>query len=207
MEQKGVGAAGRNFWVFVPETYDPNVSHGLIVWLHAAGRDGRDKDDMIKVWEPWCEKYNLIMVGPIAGQPSGWVGGEAEGVMEDVRWVRTRYTIDSKRVIAHGHGVGGQMAYYLGINQRAVIRGVIPVGAVLASNPKEPVANQPVEFLVIAGGKDPIVNQIEDGYKTLLEKKYRALYRVMKITGKEYVDDDADVFREMVRWMDTLDKQ
>ena len=29
----------------------------------------------------------------------------------------------------------------------------------------------------------------------------------MKITGKEYVNDDADVFREMVRWMDSLDKQ
>ncbi len=207
MEQKGVGAAGRNFWVFVPETYDPNVAHGLIVWLHQAGRDGRDKDDLTQLWGPFCEKYNLIMVGPIAGQPSGWVGGEAEGVMDDVRWVRTRYTIDSKRVIAHGHGVGGQMAYYLGINQRAVIRGVVPVGAVLASNPKEPVANQPVEFLVIAGGKDPIAKQIEDGYKTLLDKKYRALYREMKITGKEYVDDDADIFREMVRWMDTLDKQ
>ena len=127
--------------------------------------------------------------------------------MNDVRWVRTRYTIDPKRIIAHGQGVGGQMAYYLAINKRDVIRGAVPVGAVLASNPKEPVANRRVEFLVIAGAKDPLVKQIAEAPKKLAEHKYKALYREMKVTGKEYVYDDLDVFGEMVRWMDSLDKQ
>ena len=38
--QKIEGRRGgqRKFWVFVPDTYDPNVSHGLIVWLHPAER-------------------------------------------------------------------------------------------------------------------------------------------------------------------------
>ena len=31
---------GRNYWVFIPRTYDPNVAHGLVVWLHP-GRPGR----------------------------------------------------------------------------------------------------------------------------------------------------------------------
>lgn len=204
---ENVGAANRKFWVFVPDTYDPNVSHGLIVWLHPAGRDGRDADDMVKIWEVFCERHNFILVGPTAGAPTGWVAGEAEGIMEDLRWVRTRYTIDPKRIIAHGQGVGGQMAYYLAINQREVIRAAAPVGAVLASNPKEPVANQRVEFLVIAGAKDPLVKEIAETPKKLAEKKYKALYREMKLTGKEYVYDDLDVFSEMVRWMASLDKQ
>jgi predicted esterase len=204
---ENVGAAQRKFWVFVPETYKPEVSHGLVVWLHPAGRDGRDADDMVKIWESFCEKYNLIMIGPTAGSPTGWVAGEADAVMDDVRWVRTRYTIDGKRVIAHGIGVGGQMAYYLGINQREVIRGAVPVGAVLASNPKDPVSNQRVEFLVIAGAKDPLVNEVREAPKKLGEKKYKALYLEMKQSGKEYVNDDAEVFHQMVRWMDTLDKQ
>ena len=63
------------------------------------------------------------MMGPTAASPRGWVAGEAEGLLEDVRWVRARYTIDNKRIVAHGLGVGGQMAYYLGFNQRDVIRG------------------------------------------------------------------------------------
>jgi S1-C subfamily serine protease len=201
------GSNHRNFWVFVPENYDKNVSHGLIVWLHPAGRDGRDADDMVKIWEVFCERHHFIMVGPTAGQPTGWVASEAEGVMEDIRYVRTRYTIDPKRVIAHGQGVGGQMAYYLAINKSEVIRGAVPVGAVLASNPKDPVQNQRVEFLVIGGAKDPLVKEIAEGAKKLTEKKFKALYREMRITGKEYVYDDLDVFSEMIRWMDSLDKQ
>jgi S1-C subfamily serine protease len=205
---ENAGSGQRNFWVFVPDNYDPNVSHGLIVWLHPAERGGgRDADDMVKVWDVFCERHHFIMIGPTAGQPTGWVAGEADAVMDDVRWVRTRYTIDSKRVIAHGQGVGGQMAYYLGINKREVIRGVAAVGAVLASNPKDPVSNQRVEFLVIGGAKDPLVKEIQEAPKKLTEKKYKALYREMKITGKEYVYDDLDVFSEMIRWMDSLDKQ
>jgi serine protease Do len=204
----GAGGTNRKFWVFIPDTYDPNVSHGLIVWLHPAERGGgRDADDMVRIWEPYCEKYNFIMVGPAAGGASGWVAGEAEGIMDDLRWVRTRYTIDPKRIVAHGLGVGGQMAYYLGINQRDVIRGAVPVGAVLASNPKDPDATKRVEFLVIGGAKDPLAGQIKEGPKKLVEKKYKAQYREMAEYGKEYVNEDPILFGQMVRWMETLDKQ
>ena len=203
----GTGAQARNFWVFVPDNYDKNIAHGLIVWLHPAGRDGRDADDMVKIWEIFCERHHFLMVGPTAGAPAGWVAGEAEGVMADVRYVRTHYTVDPKRIVAHGSGVGGQMAYYLAINQREVIRGAVPIGALLANNPKEPVPNQRVAFLVIAGAKDPLVKDIIKGQQTLVEKKYHAIYREMKESGKEYVNDDFDVFKEMVRWMDTLDRQ
>ena len=92
------------------------------------------------------------------------------------------------------------------INKREVIRGCAG-GRVLASNPKDPVANQRVEFLVIGGAKDPLIKEIAESPKKLIEKKYKALFREMKITGKEYVYDDLDVFSEMVRWMDSLDKQ
>jgi S1-C subfamily serine protease len=205
---EGAGANSRKFWVYIPDSYDPNVAHGLVVWLHPAERGGgRDADDMIRIWEPYCERYNLIMLGPAAGSPSGWVAGEAEGVMEDVRWVRSRYTIDNKRIVAHGLGVGGQMAYYLGFNQREVVRGAVPVGAVLASNPKDPDAARRVEFLVIGGAKDPLVGQIKDGAKKVVDKKHRAQYREMAEYGKEYVNEDPILFGQMVRWMETLDKQ
>jgi predicted peptidase len=203
----GMGTTPRNYWVFLPDNYDPNVAHGLIVWFHPAGRDGRDADDMTKVWESFCEKHHFIMMGPTAGANTGWVAGEADAVMDDVRAVRTTYTIDPQRVIAHGLGVGGQMAYYMAINKRDVFRAAVPVGALLASNPKEPTPNQRLAFLIIAGAKDPNVKDIAEGQKKLAEKKYPAIYREMKVTGKEYVNDDADVFLEMVRWMDSLDRQ
>ena len=52
------------------------------------------------------------------------------------------YTIDHQRVIAHGMGVGGQMAYYLGFNVRDLIRGVATTGAVLTNPVKDTAANQ-----------------------------------------------------------------
>jgi hypothetical protein len=99
------------------------------------------------------------------------------------------------------------MAYYLGFNQRDVIRGAVPVGAVLASNPEDPDPTKRVQFLVIGGAKDPLVGQIKEGPKKLVEKKYLAQYREMAEYGKEYVYEDPILFGQMVRWMESLDRQ
>ncbi|MEZ6142769.1 MAG: PDZ domain-containing protein [Zavarzinella sp.] len=203
---KNIGEAGRNFWIYIPENYDPNIAHGIVMWLHPAGRDGRDADDMTALWGQFCEKYHLIMVGSIAGSNTGWVAGESDGVIADLRWVMTNYTIDKQRVIVHGQGVGGQMAFYLGVNHKDTIRGVVAVGAVMANNPKEPVANQPVSFLVIAGAKDPLIKEIQESVNKLTEKKYDAMFREMKLSGKEYLNDDPPIFYEMLRWIETMDR-
>mgnify|MGYP003342844556 CR=1 FL=1 len=31
-------ALGRQYWLYVPDNYDPNVSHGVIVWFHPPGK-------------------------------------------------------------------------------------------------------------------------------------------------------------------------
>ena len=85
--------------------------------------------------------------------------------------------------------------------------GAAPVGAVLASNPKDPDPSKRVEFFVVGGTKDPLVKQIAEGPKKLNDKKYKALYREMKEYGKEYVNEDQEVFSHLLGWMETLDKQ
>src|SRR5262249_24269919 len=30
-------ARDREFWVYVPSNYDPNISHAMVIWLHAVG--------------------------------------------------------------------------------------------------------------------------------------------------------------------------
>src|SRR5262249_39004624 len=110
-------ALGREYWVYVPRTYDPNVAHGLVIWLHPAGRQGRDADDMTDLWEDFCEERNLIMIGPISKNNEGWAASEAEAILGDLEeGVLNQYTIDRQRVVAHGAGIGGQMAYYLGFH-------------------------------------------------------------------------------------------
>jgi serine protease Do len=126
---------GRQYWVYVPENYDKNISHGVIVWFHAAGKGGKDADDMVKIWRDFCEDYHFLLVGPKAKSNEGWVASETEEVVQDLRTVLGEYTVDRNRVIAHGMGVGGQMAFYIGFHARDLIRGVAVSGAVLGSQP------------------------------------------------------------------------
>jgi serine protease Do len=199
-------ALGHKYWVYVPSTYDPNVAHALVVWLHPAGREGRDADDMVNIWEDFCEYYNLIMLGPISENKNGWVPTESEGVISDINAVLGEYTIDKQRVIVHGSGIGGQMAYYLGFNARDQVRGVATVGAVLASQPKDLTPNQRLQFYIAAGQKDPILKDIMESKPKLTERKYSVVLRVINEKGKEYLNESPDAFREMLRWLDSLDR-
>jgi serine protease Do len=196
--------SGREYWMFVPDNYNRNVSHGLIVWFHAAGKGGRDADDMVNIWRDFCEDHHFILVGPKARSNDGWVASETEEVVQIVRDVLGQYTVDRSRVVAHGMGVGGQMAFYVGFQARDLVRGVAVTGAVLGNQPKDPVQGQPLAFFVIAGQKDPLVKEIAESRDRLAEKKFPVVYREIAEFGKEYLDEKT--FRELRVWMDSLDR-
>lgn len=196
---------GHQHWVYVPATYDPAVPHGLLLWLHPAGAGGpRDAENMIKTFRPFCESANVILVGPKAGEAEGWMPSEADAVVQDVNRVISEYTIDKARVVAHGLGRGGQMAYYLGFQARDLFRGVAAVGAPLGSPPRDNVATQPLAFFVAAGGRDPELKDIEAGKALLDEKRFPISYRLMKDAGREYLD--GPTFAEFQTWLDALDR-
>ena len=204
--KKKDAAQGRDYWVFIPRNYDPNVAHGLVVWLHPAGREGRDADDMVNMFEDYCEDHHLIMMGPISTNKDGWVPSETEGIIADINAVIGQYTIDKQRIVAHGAGIGGQMAYYVGFNARDLVRGVATSGAVLASQPKDLVPNQRLQFYIAVGDKDPIAKDIADSKPKLTERKYNVILRVIKNLGKQYIGDSPLDFLDMILWMDSLDR-
>jgi S1-C subfamily serine protease/predicted esterase len=198
-------ARDREYWVYVPENYDPNVSHALVIWLHAAAQfGGKDAHDMADIWQAACEDQHVILVGPKSRHETGWLPSESEAIQEDVKEVLGQYTIDRRRVVAHGMGVGGQMAIYLGFNARDLVRGVAATGAVLGTQPKDNLAGQPLSFFVVAGGKDPLAKEIAESAKQLTEKKFPVVHREVAEMGKEYLD--AKTFAELVRWIDSLDR-
>jgi serine protease Do len=197
-------ALGREYWVFVPDNYDPNKSYGLIVWFHPAGQGGKDGEKMYKTFRDICEDYNFIVMGPKSGNNDGWVASETELVMQDVKTVLGQYTIDKTRVVAHGLGNGGQMAFYVAFNARDVFRGVAAIGAVLGTNPKENIANQPLSFFISGGDKDPLIKDIAASKDLLAEKRFPVVFREMKESGKEYFD--ATTFADFLAWLDSLDR-
>ncbi|MCZ2343273.1 MAG: PDZ domain-containing protein [Bacteroidales bacterium] len=197
------GALGREYWVYAPPSYDKATAHGVIVWLHTTGKGGKDARDMADFWGDFCDRHHFILVGPKSRNDS-WVASEAEEIVQLLNDVFSQYTIDRRRVIAHGMGVGGQMAYYLGFHARDLIRGVATSGAALGNSPKDTVPNQPLAFFIVAGDKDPNLPAIMDGKAKLQEKKYPVIFRTIKDFGKEYLT--LTVMEELQRWMDSLDK-
>ncbi len=195
---------GRETWAYVPENYDRNVAHGVVVWLHRANGGGKDADDMVRIFQTFCENHHFILIGPKAKNAEGWVPSETEEVLQEVKALLADYTIDKSRVIVHGMGNGGQMAFYLGFAARDFVRAVAVTGAVLGTQPKEPVPGQPLQFFVVGGEQDPLVKEIAAAKPRLVEKKYPVVYRQLKEFGKEYLLETT--LDELMRWMDSLDR-
>jgi S1-C subfamily serine protease len=197
-------ALGREYWVYVPDNYDPKKSYGVIVWFHDIAGRGKDGEDMKATFRVACEDLNFILVGPKSGNATGWLPSETELVMQDVKSVMSLYTIDRTRVVAHGLGNGGQMAFYVGFNARDTFRGVASLGAVLGTNPKETIATQPLSFFIAAGDKDPLLKEIVENKDLLIEKRFPVIFHEMKESGKEYCDQAT--FTDMLLWLDSLDR-
>jgi predicted esterase len=197
-------ALGREYWVFVPDNYDENVSHGLIVWFHPAKEGGKDGEKMMRTFRDFAEDNHFIVMGPKSGNKDAWVPSETEQVMQDVKTVLGQYTIDRTRVVAHGLGNGGQMAFYVGFHARDVFRGVATLGAALGNPPKDNVANQPLSFFITAGDKDPLLKDIVESRDLLREKRFPVIFREMKESGKEYFD--LATFTDFLAWLDSLDR-
>ncbi len=193
------------YYVYVPEKYDPTTTYGLVVWLHPAGKVREDDIKKFEgAWEDYCIDNHLILVMPLAEGEDGWKRDEADFVQEAVKAVEGAYAIDKRRVVLHGMGLGGEMAFYLAFHNRDLYRAVAVTGAALAIQPKERSATQPLSFYIVAGGKDPLKDLIKDGQKKLTDYKYPAVYKEVKDMGQQYMD--ADTLKEVVRWIDSLDR-
>lgn len=196
-------ARDHEYWVYVPKNYDPNVAHALVLWLHPAGKP-KPADDLVDIWEDACKDQHIILVGPKAENDTGWLPGESEAVQQAVKEVLDQYTIDRQRVVAHGMGIGGEMAFYLGFYARDLVRGVATASAVLTRQPKDNLANQRLAFFLIAARGDPLVKNIEESKAKLAEQKFPVIYRTMAGLGQSY--PDGPEFEELVRWIDSLDR-
>jgi serine protease Do len=208
--KRTTAAADHTYWIYVPENYDPNIAHAVLVWLHPPGKNKeKDFDTFCQSWQFPCEDYHIILVCPQAEAERGsWTQSESEFVQEAVRAVSDSYTIDRRRIIAHGMDQGGEMAFALGFRSRGLFRGVATTGAALAGNPRDKAANQPLSFFLVVGDKDPLLDAVKETSSKLKEKKYPVIYREIKNLGRQYIDGrlGIDTLDELARWIDSLDR-
>ena len=101
-------------------------------------------------------------------------------------------------------GVGGQMALYLGFNNRDLFRGVAATGAVV-NNPKDNAKRERLSFYLAGGQLDPLVKNIAESRTKLLQMKFPVFFRAIPNRGREYLEDAQ--LMELVNWIDSLDRE
>jgi S1-C subfamily serine protease len=199
-------ARDHEYWLYVPKSYDANVRHAVLLWLHPVGKSKeKDFEDFAAIWQDFCEDNSIILLMPKSENENGWLPSESDAVVQIVQEATGPYTIDRQRIVAHGMGVGGQMAFYLGFTARDQVRGVATSGAVLGTPAKDNVANQRLQFFMVAGGKDPLAKDIAESRGKLTGNKFSVVYREIPEMGHQYLD--AETLRLMARWIDSLDRQ
>lgn len=195
--------SGHSTWYYVPEDYDPNISYGVVIWLHPAGETMQE--GILSVWKPVCNQHHLILMAPKAENAQGWLTSEADQIQSELRGLFRQYTIDRHRIVAHGLRQGAQFALYLGFDARELIRGVASVAGSLAQSPKENVPDQRLSFFLVSGDRDPQIEVIRAAPVKLKENKFPTIYHEVPNQGNGYITE-LSIFEQLVMWIVGLDR-
>jgi serine protease Do len=190
-------------FAYVPDTYDPAIPHGVVVWLDAPGHF--DQKQLLELWKGPCAQYDLILLVPQPADPSRWQPTELQFVPKVLDNILGRYNTDVARIVVHGYQGGASLAYRLALAQRRLIRGVAPVDAPLPQRTQPP-ANDPMLRLAVyttIAEKSPEAERTRAGIERLRELKYPV---TVKEQGEKARYLDAEEFAELVRWIDSLDR-
>jgi hypothetical protein len=204
-QKKNSADGSGKYWLHLPANYRPDVAHALVVWLHPFNK-GKDKDlaGLIDAWEAFCAKYNIVLLAPQSEPDADWTPGDAEWIAQAIRETQEAMAIDKRRVVVHGMGSGGLMAYYLGFNKRDLTRGVAAVGSPMGTAARDKVPGQPLAFFLVVGDRDPAREGVEQTRLKLQEKRYPVMLRLMEDAGSVYLDEPS--IKGLVDWIDTLDR-
>lgn len=108
------GGKKRVYYLYVPDNVASNAS--LIVTLHGSGRDGLS---LVEKWKDMADQEGFILAGPNANNSAQWSATDdsADFIREIVEQLKSRYSIDPKRVFLFGHSAGAVYALSLSMAQ------------------------------------------------------------------------------------------
>lgn len=120
--------------VALPEGYDPSRPHPLLVAMHGFGGEPQN---FSRAFARTCGRKGYVLCCPYGPVIMGkaafhWGDGEQDGlaekrVIESVNLMRSKYNIDTSRIVLAGFSQGGYMAYLLGLKHPGLFRGAVPI--------------------------------------------------------------------------------
>ena len=192
----------RSYWLYVPDTYRPGQPQGLVVWLHS--KDDPQEGPVLGQWKAACDARGFILVGPHA-EDEGWNRSDQEFVKAVMEVVRSEYRVDDERVCLVGRKEGGRLAWSCGQKHPQLIRGVVTLQWGAPGKPPELEPEHRQLFLEIGDPKHKSWSDCQKMATALTAAKYphRLLSAKTELTDSEL---PADLFDELIRWIDSIDR-
>ena len=144
----------RAIYLFVPKSVQSGTPAPLIVLLHGSGRNGLT---LVDKWTGLAAKEGIIVVGPDSLDPSVW-NSPADGpefLHDLVENLKSRYTINPRRVYLFGHSGGAVFALYMSLlESQYFAAAAIHAGAIAKNDPAIAVAKRKTPIAIFVGTRD-----------------------------------------------------
>jgi len=189
--------------LYVPEDYDPNLACGVLVRLPAPS--GEASSSALDAWKPLCDTRGLILVAPRPVRPERWGRAFVDDVRKLLQQVTDTYRVDPTRIVLHGYGPGGTMAYVTALSARNLVRGVAVVDAPLPMMFPLP-ANDPARRLAVyvaKSGRTRFAGIIEKNIEAFRVARYPITTTELGAAPREL---SADEMEDLADWIDSLDR-
>jgi len=104
----------RSYYLFTPDSVKSGTPAPLIVLLHGSGHNGLS---LVDKWKDFAASEAIIIVGPDSMDPSRWASPvDGPDFLHDlVESIKSKYTIDPRRVYLFGHSGGAVFALYMSL--------------------------------------------------------------------------------------------
>jgi dienelactone hydrolase len=114
-----------SYGLYVPDSYRPEKTYGLIICLHGAGFTG---DTYLERWQTRLGE-GYILACPTLSMANWWTRTAEDLVLATILAVEARYHVDPNRVFLTGMSNGGIGAYLIGAHHASRFAAVIPMAA------------------------------------------------------------------------------
>ncbi len=111
--------ARESFEVFVPESYDPEVPAGLMVWISPANSGGLSRPRNLEA----LDEHNVIWIGANNSGNDRWRWYRTGLALDAAHNMQRLYNIDPDRIYIAGYSGGGRVASSMAILFPEVFRG------------------------------------------------------------------------------------
>lgn len=195
-------ANSQEYWAYVPNEYNPAYQYALVLWLHPAGDTFQSA--ALKAWKTQCEERGIILLAPKAQLPIGWQPNDVELIKDLTEEFMKKYNIDRRRVVLHGMGAGGNLAYLLALQEREIYRAILTIQTPARLPPPDHEPDFRLQYFLVEQQKSPAAKAVKTTAESLRKLKFPVSYRALGGDPATY-PAPGDV-AEFARWIDLLDR-